>query len=128
MKSLFTVAILMFSLVSQANTVQSVYQANSPLPQELKALILEKVTEECGHYFSDYGLVEISTEARPVKIDQLKDVYFTTVFSTAFVDNDGYHQQFSTIVVESADIEINNPTSARYNISSIKANGRQSCQ
>ena len=127
MKTFLAAFILLFSVLSSANTVQSVFQANSPIPQDLKVLILQSVTKQCGSYFSEYGLGELQTEVQVVKLDQFKDTYFTTVFSTAFIDNDGYHPSGSEIIVKSADLDINNPISARYQIFEITVNGH-SCR
>jgi len=106
--------ILLFSLISQANTVESTFKIDSPIPQDLKVMILEKLTQTCASAVVENGLTEVQTEVNTVKIDQGQiDYYFTTTFKAV------HELGQSEIVVQSADLAINNPIDARYQVISI---------
>ncbi|MGZ5278994.1 MAG: hypothetical protein ACXWC9_03580 [Pseudobdellovibrionaceae bacterium] len=114
MKQTVAAFILLFSLISQANTVESTFKIDSPIPQDLKVMILDKLSKTCSNAVVENGLTEVQTEVSKVKIDQGQiDYYFTTTFTA--VHEAG---QFE-IVVQSADLAIYNPIDARYQVLSI---------
>jgi len=77
-------------------------------------MILEKLNQSCASAVVENGLTELRTEVRSVKIDQGQIDYF---FETTFLSL--HHGEQSEIVVQSADLAINNPIDARYQVFSI---------
>lgn len=114
-------------LFAQANTIDSVYRADSSLPRELKERVLAQVLAKCPRGVIQYGLTEDRTSVQVESIDQgIRDSIYTTSFRTTYYF-DGMHPTFATITVESAEYDLSNPSVDRFEVRSIKADAADVC-
>lgn len=108
MKKLIALLALVVSVYAQANTLDSVYKKDSPVPAELQKLILDSVNTRCADIISAYGLREVTTTVKVDRVDQgIVDRYFTTVLSSRY-PIDGYHYGLSNIEVKTVEYSSQN--------------------
>jgi len=120
--------LLLLPLFAQANTIESVYRADSSLPRELKERVLSQVLAKCPGGVIRFGLKEDRTTVRVESVDQgIRDSIFTTTFHTTYYF-DGMHPTFAYITVESAEYDIANPSVDRFDVRSIKADAADVCK
>ncbi|ATH08647.1 hypothetical protein BIY24_12025 [Halobacteriovorax marinus] len=118
MKSLMTLLFLSCVSVS-ANTVESIYSAESKLHPALKKEIAAVLLEDYK-CINAYGLRELSTEVVVDRVDQgVVDYYYTTTFSATYTYD--YHPNTAKVVVKSAKYAGSNPTIKWTDIESIEA-------
>lgn len=120
---LFIASLLLLSLTTSANTVETIYNANSELHPLLKTEIATVLSEKFS-CINSYGLKEIATEVVVDEVDQgVVDYYYTTTFSASYTYD--YHPNKAVITVRSAKYAGSNPTIKWTDIESIE--GQISC-
>lgn len=108
MKSFILAMGFLFTVTSQANTIESAFKSDSVVPKELQVRILESVTTQCGELVTQYGLSEIITKVREDKVDQgMVDYFYETTFKSRYYP-DGMHPGSTYLTVESAKYDIDN--------------------
>ena len=111
---------LLLPLTTFANSVDTVFKADSALPAELRARVLEAVKARCGDGLTFNTLREDSTSYREERVDQgVIDYIYTTDLQTTYL-YDGMHPVGATITVESAEYSVSNPSVDKYEIRGIK--------
>lgn len=101
-------AISVISSTAFANTVDSAFERESPIPVELRSRILQAIQSQCTDHISAYGLKETRTDVRMEKIDQgVVDYFYTTTFTSRYFF-DGMHPVTTYITVESAQFSFSN--------------------
>ena len=119
-------AVAVFAAFSaRANTVETVFQKDSPLPKELRELVLDAVNARCARGVSWNGLKEISTKVTPVEIEQGQvDNYYDTEFKSDYIF-DGAHPTFAYITVRSAAYDTSfEPDMEPYEIFSVESDSQ----
>jgi len=120
--------LFLMPFLAQANTVDSVYKANSELPLELKQRVLAQVEAKCAAGVIQNGLSEVSTTVREESIDQgIRDYFYTTTFRSAYFF-DGMHLADAYITVTSAEYQISNPSVDRFEIQSVSSDVAELCK
>jgi hypothetical protein len=110
--------IVFLSFAAQAVTPDQVFRRDTQLPQELQQRVLNKALT-CGAYVAHWSLQERATTVRVDRVDQgIVDFYYTTELTVQYYF-DGTHPMSYSIFVESAQIEVNNPPSARWQIGDV---------
>ncbi len=102
MNSVLIGLMLTIGLSTFANTTESVYEKDSVLPTELKAEIIQYISEKCPQDISAYGLKEVDTQV--VNQSEL-DVEVLTEYETVFTSRyyfDGMHPSTQEIKVVSS--------------------------
>ena len=115
----FLVVLFFFStLTANANTVDSIYSADSKLDKLLKVEIAGTLVSEFS-CINPFGIKEVTTKLVIDEVDQgVVDYYYTTTFSVAYTYD--YHPNTATIVVESVKYAGSNPTIKWTHIESIE--------
>ena len=115
MKWFFVLLILPMTAFAQLG----VFRDKTELPRELHERVYQKALE-CGDIARHWSLQEKTTLVRKDRIDQgIIDYYYTTNFNVQHYF-DGTHPITKTIVVKSAQWEINNPPDARWGVESVE--------
>lgn len=120
MKLFLLLPLLFVSNLAFANTVETVFRKNSPLPLALKTKILQAIEAQCPQTVdgSPVHIEEISTQVRVDRVDQgIRDVYFTTELRATFEFQ--FHPITHSITVRSLDADINNPMVDRYEVREV---------
>ncbi len=74
-----------------ANTTESVYKKDSVLPTELKAQIIQYITEKCPQDISAYGLKEVDTQVvNQSELDVEVETSYETILTSRYYF-DGMH-------------------------------------
>lgn len=116
----FLILFAIFSSTAFSNTIESVYNEDSVIHEELKAEVIEEVTKKYP-CIDNYGLTEKSTDETLDQIDYgIRDFYYKTVFQATY--HYDYHPYTKDIVVESARHDIDNPKYKRTEVISIESN------
>jgi len=117
MKIIFIVLFSIFTIQVHADTVDSVFQKNSPVPMELRVIILTALENNNCSDIQENSLIEISTEIYEDQYDQGKvDTYYTTKFQAySSVGN------MINFTVKSTEWDFNNPNFDKYEILSINS-------
>lgn len=111
-------ALVFVSFAAQAVSPEQVFLRDSKLPKELQQAVLDQALT-CGDYVAHWSLSEKSTAVRVDRIDQgIVDYYYTTELTVQYYF-DGTHPETHSIYIESAQIEVNNPPSARWQIGDV---------
>ena len=111
-------ALVFVSLAAQAVSPEQVFRRDSQLPKELQQRVLNQALT-CGDYVAHWSLQEKATTVRVDRIDQgIVDYYYTTELTVQYYF-DGTHPATHSIYVQSAQIEVNNPPSARWQIGGV---------
>ena len=111
-------ALVFVSLAAQAVSPEQVFLRDTQLPQELQQRVLDQALT-CGDYVAHWSLSEKSTAVRVDRIDQgIVDTYYTTELTVMYYF-DGTHPATYSIYIQSAQIEVNNPPSARWQIGEV---------
>lgn len=109
--------VTLFGFASQANTVESVYQIDSPLSLALKTAILNHLQTECSGGITDFGLSERQTiQTSSINTESGVINYYSTEFSSRVYDTDGYHPSQRTILVNSRETKSNSTASSKVEI------------
>lgn len=109
---------VLLSFAAQAVTPDQVFRRDTQLPQELQQRVLN-LALSCGDYVAHWSLQEKATTVRVDRIDQgIVDYYYTTELTVQYYF-DGTHPATHSIFVESAQVEVNNPPSARWQVGDV---------
>lgn len=102
MKNFIVLMALTLASVAQANRIDTAFKKDTAVPQELQKRILENVASRCGDIVDAFGLSEIKTSVRVVRVDQgIIDRYYTTTFSSRYIYD--YHPRTAIITVETVE-------------------------
>ena len=118
MKMLFILTISFISIMSHANTVESVFKKDTNLPKVLQ----EKIFMEIVHKIpglAPFSVYEMTTEVRVDRIDQgIRDYYYKTKFRILTTFDD--HRTRGYIFVESAEYSFYCQNDCNFEIQSLK--------
>ncbi len=118
MKMLFILTISFFSLMSHANTVDSVFKTDTNLPKILQEKIFMEIVKKIPG-LAPFSVFEMTTEVRVDRVDQgIRDYYYKTKFRVLTTADD--HRTRGYIYIESAEYSFYCPNDCNFEIQSFK--------
>lgn len=101
MRFIFFSLIVLNSITSWGNSLESVFRKETQLPLILQEKILSRLQREIPH-LRPFSLKEIHTDLRVDRVDQgIRDYYYTTNFEMSVTC--GLHPSTAYVTVESAE-------------------------